>query len=286
MIGSGKRPFVCLDFGPDQVNALEVVDGNVTHWGSRLLAEDVLRNGDPTDPSIVGEAVRQTLDRAGIKARHARLALPDEATVSRQLVMPPMPRRDLNRAMHFMAEKSIPFPIARARWSWDVVEQTRDAVWVYLAAAWGDTVDRYAEVARFAGLVPQVLEPRALAVARALAQEQALLVDAGVRRLQATLLVRGQPAFVDEVKLSGAMVDRREALNRLVQRAYRFQSTAAGQGGRLAPLLLAGELELSPVELPVGGRPVSEVLNGHLPAAPSGFRPGAHLANLGLSVRV
>jgi Tfp pilus assembly PilM family ATPase len=285
VIGSGRRPFVCLDFGSDQVSALEVVNGSVTRWGSRPLEEDALRNGDPTVPSIVADAVQQTLERAGIQARHTRMALPDEATVSRQLVLPPMPRRDLSRAMHFQAEKTIPFPIQRACWSWDVVDQTKEGVWVYLAAAWRDTVERFVEVARAAGLVPQVLEPRSLAVARALAQEQALLVDAGARRLQATLLVRGQPAYVDEVKLDSAVVDRREALNRLVQRAYRFQSTASALSGRLAPLLLAGELELSQVELPVGGRPVSEVLNGHLPAAPTGFRPGAHLANLGLSVR-
>jgi hypothetical protein len=39
------------------------------------------------------------------------------------------------------------------------------------------------------------------------------------------------------------------------------------------------------VSLPVPGRPVSDVLNGQLPTAPRGFRPGAYLANLGLSMR-
>jgi Tfp pilus assembly PilM family ATPase len=280
-----RHPLVCLDFGRDQLTAIEVVDGVLTRWASQPLAEDALRNGDPIVPAVVGEAVRYTLVRAGIQARHARLALPDEATVSRQLFLPLMPRRDLSRAMHYVAEKHIPFPIARARWSWDVVERSRDGVWVYLVATWRDVVERFSEVARFAGLVPQVLEPRSLAVARAVDQDHALLVDAGARRLYATLLVRGQPTFVDEVLLGPDLTDRREALDRLVQRAYRYQSTVGGATGRLAPVLLAGELELSKVELPIRGTPIGELLNGQLPAAPRGFRPGGFLANLGLSMR-
>ena len=278
------HPVVCLDFGRDRLSALEVTDGVVTRWISRPLAGHALKNGDPVQPGVLGEAVRQLLVQGQIQARHARMAVPDEATVSRHLQLPAMPRRDLVRAMHFEAEKHIPFPTTRARWSWDVVERARDHISVYLVATWRDVVDRFAEVARTAGLVPQVLEPRAVAVARALDQEHALLVDAGARRLQVTLLMGGLPAFADEV-VTGEGVDRREGIDRLLQRAYRHQSTAGATAGRLAPILVAGEVELSEVELPVGGRPVEEVLNGMLPILPNGFRAGRYLAALGLSMR-
>jgi hypothetical protein len=284
-IGVSRHPVVCLDFGRDQLTALEVVDGAVTKWASRPLPDDALRNGDPILPGYLSEAIRQALTRAGITTKRARLALHDEATVSRQITLPPMPNRDLVRAMHFAAEKHIPFSIERARWSWDVIERNRQGVTVYLVAAWRDVVDRYAEVARGAGLVAEVLEPRAVAVARALDQDQALVLDAGERRLHVTLLVTGQPTYVDEVAISSIADDHREAVDRLLQRAYRHQSTVAGSPGRLAPVLLAGELEYSEIELPVAGRPVSEVLNGRLPRAPSRFRRGAFLANLGLGMR-
>src|SRR5260370_35438082 len=117
------------------------------------------------------------------------MARPDEATVSRQIPLPPMPNRDLVKAMHFAAEKHIPFSIDRARWSWDVIERNRNGVTVYLVAAWRDVVDRYAEVARGAGLVPEGLEPRAVAVARSLAQDHGLVLHAGGRRLPVTLLM-------------------------------------------------------------------------------------------------
>jgi type IV pilus assembly protein PilM len=280
----GRQPIVCVDFGRDRLSLLEVAEGTVTRWITRPLPEDALRNGDPILPVYVGEAVRQSMVRAGMTARRVRIALPDEATVSRQITLPAMPRRDLVKAVHFAAEHHIPFSIDRARWAWDVVEQDRSTISLYLVATWRDLVDRYAEMAAAAGLEPELLEPRAIAMARALDQDQALVLDAGDNRLHVTLLVGGQPILVDEVAVN-ATSDERDALDRLLQRAYRHQSAVAGTPGRLAPVLLAGELEYADLELPVPGRPVSEVLNGQLPLAPQGFRPGAYLANLGLSMR-
>lgn len=280
-----RQPFVCLDFGRDQLTALEVAGGAVTRWSARPLPEGALRSGDPVRTGFVADVVRQALARDGIQARHVRIALPDEASVSRQVTLPPMPRRELMRAVRFAAEKNLPFPIDRARWAWDVVDRRRDGVTVYLVATWQDVVERYAEVARTANLEPQVLEPRAVAVARALNQERALVLDASQRRLHAMLLVTGQPAYLDEVLVSQVVDDEREALDRLLQRAYRHQSTLGATPGRLAPVLLAGQLEEAELELPVSGKPVGDVLNGQLPSAPRDFRPGAYLANLGLSMR-
>ena len=277
------QPIVCLDFGRDRLSALEVANGAVARWISRPLPQDSLTNGDPILPEYLGDAVRQALAGPGIVSRRARIALPDEATVSRQVTLPPMARRDVPRAMHFAAERHIPFPLDRARWAWDVVEQTPEQLTVYLVATWVDVVDRFAEVARAAALEPQVLEPRAVALARALGQDHALLLDAGPRRVHATLLVGGQPAFVDTV-IAGP-TERREALDRLLQRAYRQQSAEASAGARLAPVLLAGDLELSELKMPVEGRMVGQVLNGQLPATPHGFPAGSYLANLGLSMR-
>jgi type IV pilus assembly protein PilM len=280
-----RQPLICLDFGRDRITALEIVDGAVARWISRPLPHDALNSGDPILPEYLGDAVRQSLARAAMTGTRARIALPDEATVSRLITLPPIARRDLPRAMTFAAERHIPFPVDRARWGWDVIEKGRDGVTVYLVATWRDVVERYAEMARSAGLEPEVLEPRAVSVARALDQDQALVLDAGASKLHATLVVTGQPTFVDEVVVGNVNLDEREALDRLLQRAYRHQSTVAGVPGRLAPVLLAGDLEDADLPLPVAGRPVSEVLNGQLPRSPQGFRPGAYLANLGLSMR-
>jgi len=276
---------VCLDFNWDQLALLEVADGAVTAWETLALPAGLIRNGDPADPGTVAVFVANALTTAGITGRRARMVLSDQAVVSRHITLPPMSNGDLARAVRFEAERHLPIRIDRACWSWDVVERSRAGIHVYMVAAWRDVVQHYAEVARGAGLEPEVLEPRSVAVARALDQDQVLLVDGTPRRLQLTLLVGGQPVFTDDQDAGPDVYQRQEALDRLLQRAFRYQTTAATGSARMAPVLLAGDLES--VELPhaVPGGPVTQVLNGHLPAAPPRFPAGSYLANLGLAMR-
>jgi len=283
VIGRRGARTVCLDFNWDHLSVLEMAEGAVSAWDTVQLPDGLIRNGDPTDTALLAELLGQALRGARIEARRARMTLPDEATVSRHITLPAMSGRDLARAVRFEAERHLPIQIDRARWSWDVVERSREGVRVYMAAAWRDVVQHHAEVARAAGLQPEVMEPRAVAIARAVDQDRALLVDGGPRRLHLTLLVGGQPVFTDDQASSTDAVERREALDRLLQRAFRYQTTA--DGARMAPVLLAGDLETAGFSLPVPGGPVTQVLNGHLPSAPSRFRAGNYLANLGLAMR-
>ncbi len=265
---------VCLDLSPELLGAVEVRANVVTAWGSRRLAPS---QSDPPSPASLAEVLRELLATAGIGARRARMTLPDAATVSRTLVLPPMPDRDLARAMRYEAERHLPFPIGQVRWSWDLLERRVDAVIVYLVATWGDVADRWAEAARLAGLWPEVLEPRSLALVRALDRDQAVLLERRGTLLHLTVVQHRRPALVDRAPWAGGDA----GLEQLLHRAFRHQSLA----GRLPPVLLAGELDGEHLPVPVPALPVGEVLDGHLPAAPPAFRAGAHLAELGLAMR-
>jgi type IV pilus assembly protein PilM len=273
----------CLDFGRDQVAVLEVTEGAVTAWATHRVPDGLIRNGDPTEPAVLAQVLGRALAAAGISARRARMTLPDDAAVSRHIRLPAMSNRDLARAIHYEAERHLPIRIDRACWSWDVVERSRSHIHVYLVAAWRDVVQHHAEVVRHAGLEPEVLEPRSVAVARAVNQERALLVDASAKRLHLTLVVGGQPVFTDEQDSGEDETERKEALDRLLQRAFRYQTTAGSP--RMAPVLLAGGLEDADLSLPVPGGAVSSLLNGHLPNAPDRFHAASYLANLGLAMR-
>lgn len=285
MIRRPRSRVVCLDFNWDQLAVLEAADGAVTAWDTVPLPDGLIRNGDPVEPAVLAQFLGRALAGAGIATRRARMTLPDDAAVSRHITLPLMSGRDLARAVRFEAERHLPIRIDRACWSWDVIERSRTGIQVYLVAAWRDVVQHYVEVARGAGLEPEVIEPRSVAVARAVDQDRALLVDATPRHMHLTLLVRGQPVFTDDQDSGRDAAQRREALERLLQRAFRYQTTAGSGSSRMAPVLLAGDLETADFSLAVPGGPVTRVLNGHLPAAPSEFRAGRYLANLGLAMR-
>ncbi|HZV52306.1 MAG TPA: pilus assembly protein PilM [Candidatus Dormibacteraeota bacterium] len=290
------RGLLCLDFGGGRLSAVEVEEGRVVAWASQELRPGALHDGAPGDVPRLAGRVHDLVVDAGINARRTRLTLLDEAAVSRTIVLPPMPPGDLVRAMRYAAERHLPFPVDRASWSWDVVEPSPSGQRVYLVATWIDVAERYDQMARAAGLRPEVLEPRSIAVARALGRDEAVLIEGGRGRLQLTLVLEGRPAFVAEVPTGPTDRQRRDALEQLLQRAYRHQATAAGvagrvqetsrgaPSGRLAPLVIAGDLESVEFDLPVPALRATELVAGRL-AAPAGFPAGAYLANLGLAMR-
>jgi type IV pilus assembly PilM-like protein len=275
-------PLVCLDFSLNRLCVIEVADGQVPRWTVQPLAPGSLRGGDPADVAALAEGVRWTLRQAGISARRARIALSDDAAVVRVVELPRMPRRHLKGALRYLSEQQTPFPPGQANLAWDVLERRGDMQRVYLSAAWTDVVQRLAETARAAGLEPEVMEPRSLAVGRAVGTEQAIVVDAAEMQVRLTYVARAQAPFIDEALLTPNA--EWEAVNRLLGRALRTQGSAP-------PLvLLAGDLEPAAdrreaAALIVRARAASETLNGHGPTRPPGMPAGALLGPIGLAMR-
>jgi hypothetical protein len=273
---------VCLDFSLNRLCAIEVSDGRVLRWAVQPLSPGSLRGGDPTDVAALAEGIRWTLQGAGIEARRARIAVSDDAAVVRVVEVPRMPRRHLRGALRYLSEQQMPFPAGQASLAWDVLERRGDSQRVYLAAAWKDVVQRLAETARAAGLEPELVEPRSLAVGRAIGQDQAIVVDAAEMQVRLTYVAQAQAPFTDEAPLPPEQ--EWEAVNRLLGRALRSDATPA------PPVLLAGELE------PAAGRreaaalivrveAASEMLNGHGPVRPPGMPSGVLLGPLGLAMQ-
>jgi len=241
-----------------------------------------LRGGDPMDPKQLAAQFKTALARAGITARKARIVISDDAAVVRVVEVPRIPKRHMAGAIRYLSEQETPFPPGRASLAWDVIERRQNTVRVYLAAAWKDVVQRLVDTAKAAGLDPQVIEPRSLAVNRAIGREQAIVIDAGETLASLTYVSRTETPFADQVPVLGD--GKWEAANLMLRRALR------GNRGEAPPVLLAGELEAEANEpeaamLGVAAYPASTALNGHGPIRPPGIPGGALLGALGLAMR-
>jgi Type IV pilus assembly protein PilM len=278
----GSESFVCLDFTLDRLAAVEVADGRVLRWMVEPLVAGSLRGGDPVDRDQLAGDLRSALQRAGIGAKKARIAISDDAAVVRVIEVPRIPNRHMAGAIRYLSEQETPFPQGRASLAWDVIERHQNTVRVYLAAAWRDVVQRLADVARAAGLEPQVMEPRSLAIIRAIGQDQAIVLDVGEMVARLTYASRTETPFTDQVPVLGD--GEWGAANLMLGRALR------GHRGVPPPVLLAGALEAGAntpeaALLSVSASPASSALNGHVPGRPAGLPGGALLAPLGLAIR-
>jgi Type IV pilus assembly protein PilM len=280
MIGSSS--FVCLDFSLDRLAAVEVAEGRVVKWTVQPLVAGSLRGGDPIDTEQLAGELKSALARAGITARKARIAISDDAAVVRVISVPRMPKRHLGSAIRFLSEQETPFPAGRASLAWHVIERGQNTTRIYLAAAWKDVVQRLADAVRAAGLEPEVIEPRSLAVNRAIGRDDAIIIDAGEMVARLTYVSRTETPFADQVPVLGD--GKWGAANLMLERALRSHR------GTVPNVLLAGDFEAAASSpeaalLSVSAHTASAALNGHGPARPAGMPGGALLGPLGLAVR-
>jgi hypothetical protein len=275
---SRDSSMVCLDLSLDRLAVIQVDGGAIEHWAVQPVDRGLLRHGDPVDPELMASAIRRTLDIAGITGRRARLTLPDEAAVVRVVTLPRMPARHLARAVPFAAEQALPFQPGQARLGWDVTARTARETTVLLVCAWKDVVDRLTEAATLAGLDPEVIEPRSLALGRALGGQDALVFEASDHAVQMSVLSVTQPIYSDQVACRPG--EEARAIRLLLDRARKERKEELVLvAGRLEDVLAAGHL----TGMRIGS--AGSALNGHGPARPAGMPSNMLLACLGLATR-
>ncbi|SEJ22949.1 type IV pilus assembly protein PilM [Deinococcus reticulitermitis] len=132
-----------------------------------------MRDGLVVEPQAVATELRTLLDEHGIQARHAVTAVPNQAAVTRNILMPRMERKDLQDAIKWEAERYIPYPIDEVTLDYDLLDDPAAVpedgqMEVVIAAAPTAAVNSQIEVLRLAGLEPSVVDLKNFAALRAL----------------------------------------------------------------------------------------------------------------------
>ena len=277
-----QQPVLCVDFGLDRLSVLEVTGGRISGWSVRDLPSHVVRNGDPVEPGQLARLLKEAITESGLSGVRARFTLPDEAAIFRLVELPAMPRRHIQRALGYMVDKDVPLPLESIRWDWDILARTDIGYRICLVAAWRDVIERIGRVAAEAGLQLEVVEPRSLAMARALDRDRVVVFDASSQRLQTLYLKRGAIPFVEQ-----APVGRdEETTARTLERLLRRGRSAEDEGAPDETFVLGGHLEDVDLPLSVSAVPVSRVLIGQARQQPPGMPSGSLLANLGMADQV
>lgn len=130
-----------------------------------------MEEGRITDPQAIGRALRELVQRAGIRTRRAVAAVNGQVALMREVRMPPLPPEEIRQAARFEVERYLPYPIAEVTFDSVVLGESRDngnsRTDVLVVAARTDVLHQHAAALQAAGLEPAVLEVEPLAVARA-----------------------------------------------------------------------------------------------------------------------
>jgi hypothetical protein len=179
------RPICAVDFTTSSINILVRRRGDKIEATEALLPSEAIEDGKILQPVAVQLFLTRMLKELHLDQPEIRLCLSDSACVSRFLDYPQMPMRDLEQSLRYEAGRELPVNPNNAYLGWQVLDEEAARRRVLLVAAWRDVVEGYLQSAQGLGKVT-VLEPRALALARAVGLPDSTLIEWADDRLQVT----------------------------------------------------------------------------------------------------
>lgn len=190
---------------------------------------------------VLADALKKLYKEARISSKEVGIALPEQQVFTRTIKFPLLTDQEIASAVKWEAEQYIPIPIPEAIVQHQVLERRESAsppeVLVLLVAAPKNLVEKYMKVVQAAGLTVIAVETELIALVRALAprDEVVLLVDFGAKSTDIAVAKNGNLVFSRSIPTAGEAFTRAVslALGIQYQQAEEYKRTYGLSQGQL-----------------------------------------------------
>ena len=238
--------------------------------------------------ALLTATVRSVLESTPFQARTARVAISEEGVAIRDFLLPALPRGELADAVIFEGRRLVPIDPGSAYYAWHA-DRVEAGYRVYLVAARRDMIDAITRTLVAAGLQLERIDLKPLALARAVAATDGLLLDWSAGEATLVLMAGGRPRFFRSFTLDAPAVDIDGQLDELALSLNALVKFVRGAEpdvsiGPETALYLSGRFVLVDAGLEKARRRFGFVVMEPTPRfrAPADFPWQAHLAGLGL----
>jgi len=216
--GFGTKSMIGLDIGSSTVKAVEITmkgrghEFELTNMGVAKLASEAIVQGAFLNSGAISDAIREAIDNAKIKTKHAAAAVCGHSVIVKKVSLPTMTRAELDEQIRWEAEQYIPFDINEVNLDFQILQgaEMEGQMEVLLVAAKKDLIDDYLQVINEVGLTPVAIDVAAFAVENAfeanydLAPNEVIaLVNIGAQVVNINILANGAPAFTRDITTAG-----------------------------------------------------------------------------------
>ncbi len=191
---------VTLDIDSATIKLMETGGGKVRKWASVSLKPEKVEGEEVSEQPALGTIVKRLMASNGIKASKVLASFSGLYSLSRILSVPnPPPGISLQESVLEMAREIMPLSEDKLYLSWQTIAADEGARQVLLVGVPRDVLDGEVQSLRAVGVNPSVLELRAMALARAVNKEQALILNIEHSSLDVVVVVNGIPEIMRPV---------------------------------------------------------------------------------------
>lgn len=205
---------VGLDIGANSIKVLELQGGlkpRLIRFGKIMIPAGALDAGEIKEREQVGKAIKELFAKNRISSKRVTIAIPGQAAIIRHIKMPMMEDEEVANAIHWEAERYIPFPVDEVTLDFKVIRRYPDQneMDVLMVCARNDIIYSHVETLRDQGFQTTAVDIQTFSLMRAAGLENAntegavALLDIGFETSDLMILKDGIPLFTRVIPLAG-----------------------------------------------------------------------------------
>ncbi|MFC1978100.1 pilus assembly protein PilM [Chloroflexota bacterium] len=168
---------ITLEISGTEIRLMETAGGKVVKWASRSLEPGTFEEGVISDLQAFGAAVKQLMSSSGINGRNVTASVSGLYSLSRIVMVPAPPGGTVtHQAVLEAATDVMPLSEEELYLSWQTIATVEGGQQVLVLGIPQDIIDNEVQALRAAGINPRILDIKALALARAVNREKALIL--------------------------------------------------------------------------------------------------------------
>jgi len=219
----------------------------VEKWARLPLEPGLVRDGVVVDEAKVATKIKELLNAQRVRTKNVIAGLSGLRCLTRPITLPQLPRAVLVEAIRQEAERIMPVPLEQLYLAWQIIPTPGAGMQVYLVALPRNAADAMVRTLRQAGVEPYLMDIKPLALAKAVREATAVIVDVQPTEFDIIIMVDGIPQPIRTLSLPVDAKSWQEKLPIIAQeldRSVKFYNASHSENP-LAPsisIFVSGEL--------------------------------------------
>jgi hypothetical protein len=191
------RRIVTLDIDNTAIRILEVKSGKVRKWASVPIEPDKVEKGVVTDWKTLSTMTKELISSSGIKTKKVLASISGLYSISRIVPMSALPvGSTIQEGVLEVAREIMPLSEDRQYLSWQTFTDVNGVRHILLLGVLRDIIDAEVQSLRAVGINPYLLELKAMALARVVNKEKALILNLEPSSFDIIVTVNGVPEIM------------------------------------------------------------------------------------------
>jgi len=287
-----SKSSVTLNIESSDIRYLVVRGKQILSWGSIPLESDLVRQGSVSNRGELSSAINNLFTEKKLPRNGVISSLPGIRSVLRLFRLPKMKPSLLNEAIQHEAEREMPVPLDELYLCRQLLSAKDAEQQFFVLGVPKEILDSEVKTLAQAGIRPDVINLKPLALVRAVNKKEALIIDLEPDTFDILVVAGGIPAIIRTVTSKGTgmiLEDRVPQLRDELARTMEFYNSSHPEMplDPMTPIILTGIL----ADDPAARESVGTATNGPVElieppgSFPPGFPIGQYAVNIGLARR-